>query len=514
MSSRSATAAPKRAYPLDLWSRLLMAGLLVLAIVIMLLGDHATVRVQKFSWQDAAVGVEDQAFVLTFNRPMDTASVEAGLTISPPLPGRISWAGRRMAYTLDHPIPYGESFQISLPTARDRLADPDTETQFEAFRASFRSRDRAFAYIGTEGDQRGRLVLVNLSQSPQPTILTPPDLTVLDFEPYPLGDRILFSAIAAEQPESGGFNPTLYTVATGLTQPPPQDVFGETTLPAPIAAAAGTLETVLLGDQYQNLAFDLAPDGLTLVVQRVNREDPGDFGPWVMVDGSEPRPLVTEPGGEFLIAPDSATLLMLQGQGTAIIPLDQDPDAETGTQPLDFLPEFGRVFDLTSDGRSAAMVDFNQNNPALRFTQSLVLVDNQGEETELLNVPGSILDAQFSPRDRILYVLASRVLPGEIYQEQATLVAVPVDNPEPIDLVTFAPQNQVTMSVAPDGLALLLAATPTLADDADPNVTPAPVSQLWLLTPFQTAQQRQNDIPSPSTPEALPFSGQKPTWLP
>jgi hypothetical protein len=488
-----------------------MAGLLVLAIVIMLLGDHATVRVQKFSWRDAAVGVEDQAFILTFNRPMDTASVEAGLTISPPLSGRISWAGRRMAYTLDQPIPYGESFQISLPTARDRLADPDTEIKFEAFRASFRSRDRAFAYIGTEGEQTGRLVLVNLSQSPQPTILTPPDLTVLDFEAYPLGDRILFSAITPAQQESGNFNPTLYTVATGLTQPPPQDVFGEATLAAPVAAAAGTLETVLPGDQYQNLAFDLAPDGRTLVVQRVNVDDPSDFGPWVLAAGEDPRPLATEPGGEFLIAPDSVTLLMLQGQGTAIIPLDQDPDETTEAEPLDFLPEYGRVFDITSDGRSAAMVDFNQNNPERRFTESLVLVDNQGEETELLNVDGSILDAKFAPSDRLVYVLASRVLPGDEYREQPTLTVVSIEDPNPVELLTFPPQTQITMSVAPDGLALLLSASLTPNDGDSPgNLS----TDLWLLPLFQTAQQRLQDTPTPTNPQALPFVGQNPAWLP
>ncbi len=46
--------------------------------------------------------------VLTFDRPMDHASVEKNLVIDPPLPGKLSWAGRRLAYTLTSPIPYGE----------------------------------------------------------------------------------------------------------------------------------------------------------------------------------------------------------------------------------------------------------------------------------------------------------------------------------------------------------------------------------------------------------------------
>jgi hypothetical protein len=45
---------------------------------------------------------------------MDPVSVEAKpLTLDPPLPGKVSWAGRRMAYTLTEPLPYGESFTLS-----------------------------------------------------------------------------------------------------------------------------------------------------------------------------------------------------------------------------------------------------------------------------------------------------------------------------------------------------------------------------------------------------------------
>jgi hypothetical protein len=201
-----------------------------------------------------------------------------------------------------------------------------------------------------------------------------------------------------------------------------------------------------------------------LVVQQVNKTNPNDFGTWVLSEGQALEQLGTEPGGEFLIAPDSETLLMLQGQGTAIIPLDAATAGEA--EQLDFLPEFGRVFDLTSNGTAAAMVDFNQNNPELRFTESLVLVNNQGE----------------------------------------------VEAAEPIELVTFAPQTQISLSVAPDGLALLVAAAPT-ASDAAPNADPAS-PQLWLVPPFQTAQQRLEGIPTATPPEPLPFTGQKPTWLP
>ncbi len=495
-------------HPLDRWAWGLGIVLVAISALLILLGDHSTVRVQSFSWQASTVGAENTAFVLTFNRPMDPDSIIAddNLKLTPPLPGRISWAGRRLVYTLDGPAPYGEGFTVALAEARDRLAQPGA-TSFEPFLGTFDSRDRAFAYIGTEGEEQDRLVLVNLSQQGAKTLLTPANLTVLDFEPYPLGDRLLFSAIPHRPQSNDTLDPTLYTVATGLVPQPPKDPIAVAQAPAPPSTdAPGTMTEVLTGGDYQLLAFDLAPNGRILVVQRVNKTNPNDFGAWVLAEDQELHRLSTEPGGEFLIAPDSETLLMLQGQGTAIIPLDAA--ATTGeAERLDFLPEFGRVFDLTSDGTTAAMVDFNQNNPELRFTESLILVNNRGEETPLLNVDGGISDAQFDPSDQILYALASRVLPGEDYQEQPFLVAINLETQVEVELLTFPPQTQATMAVAPDGLALLFT---TLSL----STTTAAEEPIWLLPVFTTTANRFTATPTPIPPQPLPYKGRQPTWLP
>ncbi len=447
--------------PLDGWAIALMSVLAIATVLLILLGDHSVVRVQKFSWQEATIGRGDRAFILSFNRPMDPDSVEEHLTIVPPLPGRISWAGRRMAYTLDLPIPYGESFRVELSQAWDRFSEPG-ESPFEPFQGTFRSRDRAFAYLGEDGEEAGRLVLVNLSKGGDRRILTPPDLQVLDFQPFPLGDRILFSATAAGN-NPGPRSADLYQVTTGLRPQLPLAALGETEKPEAAPGLPGQVTRLLGGDGFQTLAFDLAPNGRRLVAQRVNLNDTNDFGPWVLELGQQPRPLPTEPGGEFIIAPDNLTLLMLQGQGTAVIPLDADQ--KSPLEPLDFLPEFGRVFDLTSNGLSAAMVDFNQNDPDRRFTESLVLVNSRGENRELLTVDGAILDAQFDPSDRLLYTLTTTRLPDEtVYQEQATLSAINLDSDQVIPLLTFAPNTQVSFNLAPDGLGILFAALPALAD--------------------------------------------------
>src|SRR4028118_1692504 len=111
MSGQTLTSK-KLLQPID---RVALGVMLVLSLLIgilLLSGDRTAARVRDFSWQDKQVGAEDTAFILTFSRPMNHASVEANLQINPPIPGKFSWAGRRMAYTFVSALPYGTQYQI------------------------------------------------------------------------------------------------------------------------------------------------------------------------------------------------------------------------------------------------------------------------------------------------------------------------------------------------------------------------------------------------------------------
>ena len=518
--------APKRTQksfqPLDKAAIALIVVFSVAIGLLLVMGNHASARVRDFTWQDKYVGADDVAFMMTFSRPMDSGSIEQNLKIRPPLPGKFSWAGRRMAYTLDVPAPYGELFEVSLDRARDRFsAASESESNFQPFRGRFKTRDRAFVYIGLEGEEKGRLVLYNLTRRNK-AILTPADWEVLDFKPYPLGDLILFSATEEAADRQDFLNQKLYSVTTGLNPIPPEleassgGWFRLKSAPKP--KLKGEIKTILDNQDYQNLKFDLSPDGKTIVVQRVNRENPAEFGPWVVTEGSKPRPLETDPGGDFLIAPDSQTLVLLQGEGVAIIPLVTESETGSTTEPLDFIPQYGRVFDLASDGSAAAMVNYNQNNPEKRFTQSLFWVTNQGEEKELLQTTGSILNAQFDPTNRILYCLATQLLPGETYVQQPFLTAVDIQTGELRDLLALPPQAAVNISLAPDGLAILFDQT----TPGDPNSDGVrardgnviATSRLWLLPLFTTPAERLAATPAQIPPEELPFKGIQPVWLP
>jgi len=503
---RSPASPPARPFP-QVLDRLALTVMLLLALVIaalLFLGNRTAPSVRSFSWQNKDIGANDVAFVLTFSRPMDQATVDQNLKIEPPLLGKSSWAGRRMAYTLTMPAPYGTQYSLTLENALDFFDKSGTaRLPIQPFQATFKTRDRAFAYIGVQGEEAGRLVLFNITKQER-LILTPSDLIVNDFKPYPLGDRILIAATERSKQAEGIVAQKLYQVATGLQVDPPVQIDPDTKNRARPTAAnqpVGTLELVLDSDSYQNLKFDLSADGNIIIVQRVNRQDPADFGPWLLKTGEAPQPLKGQPGGDFLITPDSDALAIAQGQGLAILPLY--PDAK----PLDFLPKFGIVLNFSRDGGLAATVKFNSDR-----TRSLYVVSNQGTQKELLRTEGSIFSAQFDPTSTILYCLLSKLIPGETYREEPYLAAINTKNAKLTRLLPLPNQREAQISLSPDGLAILYDQT-TATQTTDPNTLrnqsgqTVADSRLWIL-PLET------DNLAKSKPEALPIPGLRPRWLP
>ncbi len=437
----------------------------------------AGARVNNFSWQDRTIGGQDRAFILTFNRPMDRLSVEENLKITPPLPGKISWSGLRLAYTLDNPAPYGETYQLTLSGARDRFPNQEQAGEkIQPFKTEFHSRDRALAYIGTEGEETGRLVLSNWTRS-QKTILTPKNLTVFDFKPDSQGNLLLFSAADTSQGIEGIRYLQLYKVSTQL------DIQNK---------SGSKIELILDNRQYQNNKFDLSQDGKTIVVQRLDRNNPQDYGLWKIVDGKSPQLITDAQVGDFLIAPDSQTVAVAQGEGIALLPL------EAQAELLDFLPRFGQVLDFTADGTGAAMVDYNTDSEKLKYTRSLYYVNNQGIQKELLNTDGSIQNCQFDPTAKHLYCWLSELVKGEEYIEKPYLAEIDLKTETIKTLVTVAKYQESQVSVAPDGLGILFERS--LGDRTN---------SIWLAIPTKDL-----DATTTAYVEQLPLLGFHPQWLP
>jgi hypothetical protein len=488
--------------PLDYAAIAVIVILGVLIGVLLLSGDRSAPRVRDFSWQSQVIGAEDTALMLTFNRPMNRASVEGNLKLNPSLPGKVSWAGRRMAYTLNRPAPYGTQYTLQLQGARDRFDNP---VLLQPFTGQFQTRDQAFVYIGVEKAEAGRLVLYNLTRQ-QKSILTPEHLVVFDFKFYPEGRRILFSASDRHQ-QQGLVNQKLYTVTTGLPSAPTTksaSVFPQIqSQPEP----SGQVQLVLDSQDYQNLKFDLSADGQHIVVQRFSRRNPGEFGLWLLKSGESPQPLKNQPGGDFLITPDSQAIAVAQGEGLALLPLT--PGAE---KPLDFLPRFGMVLGFSKDGTQAAMLQFNKD-----YTRSLFLVTNQGTQKELLRINGSVLKAQFDPTQKVLYCLLTRLLPGDTYREEPYLAALDLQSSQVTPLLVLPEQQDIQVSLSPDGLALLLdqviplqAGTQTANPLRTSDGKAIASSRLWLLP----LPQQWSPTAALPKPELLPLPGIHPQWMP
>ena len=401
-----------------------MVGLICLALIlgiclVMWIGDRTAPHILDFSWHNRQINSLDRAFVLNFSRPMNRPSVERNLHIEPPLKGKFSWAGRRMAYTLTEPAPYGTAFSLKLADAYDRFtAEAGKKNLLQPFQSNFHTPDPVLAYI----DPQGRLVAYDLKQK-QTRILTPNDLVVTDFRIYPQRDRIVYTAIP---PHSNLLEQKLYRLT--LSENP-------------------TKNTLLLdSDTYQNFKFDLAPDGSVIVVQRLHRQQKGNYGLWIIKDNQPPQPLDSPPGGDFTIAPDSISVAMAQGEGIAILAL------EPSVPPLDFLPRFGSLLSFSPSGQKAATVAFNKD-----FTRSLYLVTNTGEQIELARIKGSVLAAQFDPLEQKLYCLLTQIDDSQTYfQEEPYLAVVNLATKQVSKIADLPQQRNLQMHLSPDGKYLAI----------------------------------------------------------
>lgn len=493
---------------LDRWLKLQpldrVAGTIILLLCLLVggviwSGDHTLPRVNTFSWNDRPVGVQDTAFILTFNRAMNWQTVGEHLRIEPPLPGKLSWSGRRLAYTLTQAIPYGQSFHLTLEgaTAATRGKADQPLVKMQPFSASFHSRDRALVYLGIAGQENGRLVLHNLTRKTH-QILTPPTLTVFQFKADPKRNRILFTAVDRGDANQEVFEQKLYAVPIPLREEQSDDAIE--------SSNRATHQLLLDNQNYQILSFDITADGEVLVVQLFSRHENEPVSLWQLFDEDPPRQLDHKADGRFLLSPDGQTLTISQNQGIASVPLDDN----STQQPVDFWSKFDQVLSFAWDGSAALMA---KNNPD--STRSLYLLTSQGQEQELLKVEGYLLDAEMDPITQIAYCLYTTPERSQTsYHFNLHISAVDLTSSEQLDLITLPGQSSGTFSLAPEGSALLYEQI-TITHQPSKSVVRDPVgqtisdSQIWLYP------LRGSD-PTPLTrkqPQKL-LAGVQPLWLP
>jgi hypothetical protein len=476
--------------PLDRLAMIFMAGVAIVTLILLWSGDRTLPQVRDFNWQDRHISAEDTAFTLTFNRSIDRAAVEKNLQITPPLPGKVSWAGSKLAYTLAQPAPYGNTYKVSLQGAKELIGKQKGKAMVP-FTGKFRTPDRMFAYISSDVADRGQIVIYNF-QTQRPTVISPKGLVVTDFKVDRASQKIIFTAtdvktLQNNQPAIA--SQQVYSVSTGIA---PRNSDSQFIPP-------GQLELILDNRDYQNVKFDLAPDGNKLVVQRISRKNSTDFALWVITLDKSAPPVKLKQSGDFVITPDSTEVAAAVGQGVSISPLTLTTDSN-----LNFLPKFGSVLSFAADGTAAAMVEYNSD-----YTKSLFVVNNQGIEQQIFKTSGSILDAKFSPAKDIIYCLATDLkTKGDTSREEPYLTAIDLQTQKIIMMLLLPIQQGLQMSLAPDGLAVMFDQIDQ-GDSTNQIIQGSSNGVLWLLPIPPNIKELTTAVKA----ERLPLSGWHPRWL-
>jgi hypothetical protein len=493
--------------PLDRAALSLMGILMALTVILLAIGDRSAPYVREFSWKDRLVGAEDTAFALRFSRSMDRPQVEAQLMIKPDptnpksqaapisqvLPGKISWSGKKMLYTLNTPMPYSNSYELRLQNVKAANSNGESiGLVITPFAQTFATREKMFGYIGTDGADRGRLMLqrfpnaANSSKNIAPIAITPPNLLVKDFRFTPTGTEVFFTALAANDGNATLASQKIYR--SSLQNP--------------------AVKLVLDSQEYQNIRFDLSADGRTLVVQRVSIKNPSDFGIWV-IDAEEGTTMQQiSQGGSFQITPDSGSIAVSEGQGVAIKPLTP------GADKTEFLPKYGQLLSFAPNGSSAALEKYNDDS-----SRDIFLVTNQGLEKKLLNVKGEIQAAQFAPNGRTLYAIVAEnpenTAETAQYVGQPYLMAIDLTTFKVSPVLKLHQQQGISLSLAPDGRSLLFDQLVTGARTSQKRLTASDGQEIvegkvWLLALPPSFDRGKDKV----QPELLPIAGFYPRWAP
>ena len=131
--------------------------------------------------------------VLTFNRPMDSASVEARLHITPAVPGMLAWEGTQLTFRPDQAWPAGTTVTVRLAAgARSVLVLP----LLASSEWSFTVGAPRLAYLWPAGGPAE--LYARTADGSQTEQLTSSAYGVVDFEVSADGRRVLYAAARAD----------------------------------------------------------------------------------------------------------------------------------------------------------------------------------------------------------------------------------------------------------------------------------------------------------------------------
>ncbi len=144
---------------------------------------------------------------LSFNRPMDTASVQQGLRLTPDVPGVFSWEGSTLLFRPTQAWPLSSTVTVQLASGRSQAGLPLLGTQTWSFAVG----PLRLAYLA--GDPPN-LYLTPVEGDPAPQALTTESYGVYDYAISPDGTQFVY---AARRADGGADLRLVNTDGTGLT---------------------------------------------------------------------------------------------------------------------------------------------------------------------------------------------------------------------------------------------------------------------------------------------------------
>lgn len=97
---------------------------------------------------------------LTFSDRMAMQSVEHGFRLTPSVPGTFNWSGNVLLFSPRHPLAYGTRYTVTVAaSARDATG----RHLFRPYRGSFITQTQSLLYLGTQGRDKGRLILASVN---------------------------------------------------------------------------------------------------------------------------------------------------------------------------------------------------------------------------------------------------------------------------------------------------------------------------------------------------------------
>ncbi|MFN7160556.1 MAG: Ig-like domain-containing protein [Candidatus Gracilibacteria bacterium] len=360
----------------------IVASVLLFIVLGLILGGDHTVPKVMFSHAEKTITPKTSQLSFTFNREMDKNSVESGFTLTPSVEGTFSWSGKKAAFTLSKPLEYTTNYTLSLKNVIDKNGVP-----LPAYESAFNTRSPLLSYIGTENEEKRKIILYDLNTKIK-QILPTNNLDILSIYPHPSGRYLLFFAVDP-------------SAATSTSLEEYQELYSinlETKIISKLADNKG----------FRNSALSISPDGSLLIIRRieldehrlVSRSDHLWMASFLSPEWKKFWYTAGNPPVHF--TPDGRSVLVWNiREGFMLLPISQ------GDSAPEQIGNFERSFGFSPDGSKALFTEFEMEGTTRNFNH-VVAFYNKGEKMPLLKNTGSIMNPSFSKNGRFFYYVMMR----------------------------------------------------------------------------------------------------------